>query len=126
MIDDDTLREPSAALDALHEKWSQRTPVVVELQCSVDDLRAPEMELGRAPWALSPRFEFGRERLYFLTRANNYDDRVGRMAWGPTLEAQRLGATIGDAADIVLADGTPAWCDGGPPRAPPRFPKATS
>jgi len=44
----------------------------------------------RPPYALSPHFEFGRERLYFLTRANNYDDRVGRMVWGPAVEAQRL------------------------------------
>src|SRR5204863_306544 len=32
----------------------------------------------------------------------------------PTHEAVRLGATAGETSDIVLADGTPAWCDGGP------------
>jgi len=114
VIDDDVLRDPAAALGALHHHWSARLPVVVELQCSADELRAPEAEHERPPYALSPQFEFTRERLYFLVRANNYDDRVGRMAWGPTREAQRLGAAPCDAADVQLADGTPAWCDGGP------------
>ncbi|HEV2644064.1 MAG TPA: ATP-dependent helicase, partial [Candidatus Elarobacter sp.] len=114
VIDDVTLREPAGALAALHERWSGRVPVVVELQCSADELRAPEPAPGRAAYSLSPNFEFERERLYFLARANNYDDRVGRMVWGPTVEAQRLGASAGRVADIALPDGTPAWCDGGP------------
>ncbi|MDQ1436121.1 MAG: ATP-dependent helicase UvrD/PcrA [Actinomycetota bacterium] len=114
VVDAAALQDPAEALDALHRHWSQRTPVVVELRCTADELRAPETEPDRPPWALSPRFEFGRERLYFLARANNYDDRVGRMVWGPTVEAQRLGATVSDVADVVLPAGTPAWCDGGP------------
>ena len=91
MIDDAALRDPGAALDALHRHWSQRIPVVVELQCSADELRAPETEPVTPPYELSPRFEFTRERLYFLARANNYDDRVGRMVWGPAVEAARSG-----------------------------------
>jgi hypothetical protein len=114
VIDDGALRDPASALDTLHHHWSQRVPVVVELQCSADELRAPESEPVKPPYALSPRFEFGRERLYFLARANNYDDRVGRMVWGPGLEAQRLGAIASDVSDVLLTDGTPAWCDGGP------------
>jgi DNA helicase II / ATP-dependent DNA helicase PcrA len=113
VVDDAALHDPTEAVDALHYHWSQRIPVVVELRCSADELRTPETE-SRPTHALSPRFEFGRERLYFLVRANNYDDRAGRMVWGPTLEAQRLGASPSDAADVLLADGTPAWCDGGP------------
>jgi len=97
--------------------------VVVELCGSADELRAPETEPTRPPYALSPRFEFARERLYFLARANNYDDRAGRMVWGPTLEAQRLGATPSDQADVLLAEGTPAWCDGGPRAGATRVPE---
>ena len=114
VIDDAVLRDPTPALEMLHQHWSARIAVVVDLQCSADELRAPETEPTRPPYALSPRFEFARERLYFLARANNYDDRAGRMVWGPTLEAQRLGATVSDLADVLLTDGTPAWCDGGP------------
>ncbi len=96
---------------------------MVELQCAADELRAPETEPERPPYALSPRFEFGRERLYFLTRANNYDDRVGRMVWGPD---RRGAAARRDRrrrlADVLLADGTPAWCDGGPRTGTPSVP----
>src|SRR5438105_1033997 len=112
-IDDGALRDSAEALDALHRCWSERVPLVVELCCDVDELRAPETNLA-PPYRLSPRFEFGRERLYFLARANNYDNRSGRMVWGPAVEASRLGATPSDVADVVLPDGTHAWCDGGP------------
>ena len=84
VIDDDTLRDPSAALDALHEQWSQRIPVVVELQCSVDELRAPEIELGRRRGRSRPASSSAASASTSSTRANNYDDRVGRMVWGPT------------------------------------------
>ncbi len=113
VLDDDAIRDPNSVLDALHRHWSERVPVVVELRCSADELRAPETD-PRPPYALSPRFEFARERLYFLARANNYDDRAGRMVWGPAVEAQRAGAAPSTVADVQLADGTPAWCDGGP------------
>ena len=113
VVDDAVLRDPTNAIAALHGHWSGRVPVVVELRCPAEELRAPETD-SRPPHALSPRFEFARERLYFLARANNYDDRAGRLAWGPAIEAQRLGATATTVAD-VLVDGTvPAWCDGGP------------
>jgi len=112
-IDDAVLRDPTEALDELHRSWSGRVPVVVELRCDVDELRAPETNVA-PPYQCSPRFEFGRERLYFLARSNNYDNRSGRMVWGPAVEALRLGATPSAAADVVLPDGTHAWCDGGP------------
>ena len=108
VVDDSVLADPAVVIESLHRHWSQRIPVVVELQCSADELRAPETEPVRPPYALSPRFEFGRERLYFLARANNYDDRVGRMVWGPTVEAQRLGARRATS---------PTWCS---PTARPR------
>src|SRR4029079_12222759 len=79
----------------------------------VGALRTPEVE-DRPPHALTPTFEFARERLYFLVRANNYDARRDRLVWGPGLEAMRCGAREGGALDVVLPDGTPAWIDGGP------------
>ncbi len=112
-IDDAALRDSAESLEALHRCWSQRTPVVIDLRGDANELRAPEIETA-SPYQLSPRFEFGRERLYFLARANNYDNRDGRMVWGPAIEALRLGATASDVADVTLAEGTPAWCDGGP------------
>jgi DNA helicase-2/ATP-dependent DNA helicase PcrA len=114
VVDDATLRDPGAALDVLQRHWSNREPVVVELRASADELRAAEPTPDVPAYMLTPRFELGRERLYFLIRANNYDHRGERAVWGPAVEAQRLGATPSDTADVLLPDGTPAWCDGGP------------
>jgi DNA helicase-2/ATP-dependent DNA helicase PcrA len=101
------------AASELQTHWSSRTPVVVELQCDVDELRRPETD-ERPPYELKPTFEFTRERCYFLARANNYDHRNGRMLWTPALDAQRLGANASTSADVELADGTAVWLDGGP------------
>jgi DNA helicase-2/ATP-dependent DNA helicase PcrA len=112
-IDDATVRDAAESLLALQRAWASRTPLVIGLRCDVDELRSPETETAPVH-QLSPRFEFARERLYFLARANNYDNRNGRMVWGPAVDAQRLGATPSDVADVTLPDGTPAWLDGGP------------
>jgi DNA helicase-2/ATP-dependent DNA helicase PcrA len=113
VVDDGVVRDSAESLLHLQDAWARRSPVVIDLRCDVDELRAPETE-DAPPHALSPRFEFARERLYFLARANNYDNRHGRMVWGPAVEATRLGATASDDADVTLPDGTPAWLDGGP------------
>jgi DNA helicase II / ATP-dependent DNA helicase PcrA len=118
VVDDATLREPADTVDVLHGHWSTREPVVVELQCEAEELRAPEAHHGPA-FTVDARFEFARERLYFLTRANNYDARSGEPRWGPTIEAERAGAAPSEIADVQLPDGTAAWCDGGPRGNPP-------
>jgi len=114
VVDDAVLRDPVDTVTALHSCWSAREPVVVDLRVPVEELRAPEPAPREPVHALTPRFELTRERLYFLIRANNYDDRAGRMAWGPAIEAQRLGAIASPVADVSLPDGTAVWCDGGP------------
>jgi len=121
LIDDETVRAPADTLALLHRHWSQREPVVLELRCNVDELRAPQSSSVPA-YTLNPQFELTRERLYFLARANNYDNRAGALVWGPGVEATRLGASPSNVADIALGDGTPAWCDGGPRAACPPVP----
>ncbi|HEX5097179.1 MAG TPA: ATP-dependent DNA helicase UvrD2, partial [Acidimicrobiia bacterium] len=113
VVDHAALRDPAPLSAALHERWAARVPFVVDLQVDADALRAPETET-RAPYRLDPGFEFGREHLYFLARANNYDGRDGRLVWGPDVLAARLGASEGGPADVLLGDGRPAWLDGGP------------
>ena len=94
VVDDDVLRAPAAAVAQLHGLWAARTAVVVDLRVPVEMLRASETD-ERAPHALTPAFEFARERLYFLVRANNYDARDGTPRWWPAMEAERLGAQPG-------------------------------
>ncbi len=124
-IDDVTLARPETALDELQRCWGERCPVVVELSVDAASLREPEID-RRPPHQLSPTFELQRERLAFLSSANNYDGRGGRggqdgqgapLAWWPAWKAVRLGARASSAdqpGDVVLADGTEVWCDGGP------------
>jgi DNA helicase-2/ATP-dependent DNA helicase PcrA len=116
-VDDEVLADPAAGgvVDALQEAWCRRRPVVVELAVPAEDLKAPEV-CGAEPWTLDPGFTFERERLHFLVWANTYDGRTNpdEPVWWHGVRAGRLGATVAGLADVVLPDGTPAWCDGGP------------
>ena len=118
-VDEAVLTSPAAlaAMTAvLHQAWDERRRVVVELAVPPEVLRNPEFE-PRPPYELDPDFTFERERLQFLVWANTYDGRKpGEPIWWHGVRASRLGATLGGAADVVLPDGTPVWCDGGPRR----------
>src|SRR5690349_1454298 len=72
-IDDGVLAAPSEMVDVLHEHWSHRVPFVIKLRCDANELRAPETNRA-PPYSLSPKFDLSRDRLYFLARANNYDN----------------------------------------------------
>jgi ATP-dependent DNA helicase UvrD/PcrA len=117
VIDDAALAEPAATADRLQEAWTGRRRVVVELAVPAENLREPERCLV-APHLLDPGFTFERERLQFLVWANNYDaaTRAGGPVWWHGVRASRLGArlTPEGPADVVLADGRPAFCHGGP------------
>jgi DNA helicase-2/ATP-dependent DNA helicase PcrA len=119
-VDDAVLSSPqvTAAMAAvLHEAWDGRRRVVIELAVPPETLRAPEEE-RRPPYELDPGFTFERERLQFLVWANTYDARKpdGDPVWWHGIRASRIGATLGGPADVLVPDGTPAWCDGGPRR----------
>ncbi len=115
------LADPGATLLTLHQAWSTRTPVVIELGVDSDRLREPESYRGPVH-DLAPTFEFALERLHFLVWANTYDARSGEPVWWHGRKAARLladqGVVAGDTADLTLADGTPCFVDGGP-GAPP-------
>jgi hypothetical protein len=143
VLDDTSLEDPAAAAEELHGYWFTRRPVVVELGVDPAALRAPE-HCGRPVYELTPHFEFSRERLQFLVWANNYDARSGVPIWWHGRKAARAGAAQGvrevgagsegspaadamgaDATgvddrlgDIVRADGSAVFIDGGPPQPP--------
>jgi len=110
----------AATADELGSAWRERRPVVIELTpgLGLDDPEAPpdEVVTGRQPWEWAVDLDLVGERLHHAVWANAVDGRHGadaRWHWAET--ACRLGATpAGGGADVVLPDGTPALCDGGP------------
>ncbi|MGH7698668.1 MAG: UvrD-helicase domain-containing protein, partial [Candidatus Dormibacteria bacterium] len=114
-VDEEVLAEPQALTEVLHDAWLGRRPVVVEMAADPAELRAPEA-LAVEPHECDPGMELARERLQFLVWTNSYDARVPdrEPIWWHGRRALRLGAAEGGPADVVLADGRPAWCDGGP------------
>src|SRR5664280_1401534 len=120
-VGDAELGHPGAVVGMLHQAWLERRPQVVELAADPNALRAPQRHDGPVH-GLTPAFEFAVERLQFLVWANAYDSRGGAPIWWHGRKAARRFAAIGvaeeGAADIVLADGTPLYVDGGPPDPP--------
>jgi DNA helicase-2/ATP-dependent DNA helicase PcrA len=118
-VDAATLDAPAAVVDALHRAWSAREPVVIELAVDPAELRRPA-RCDLPPYALAPDFELSAERLSFLVWANAYDARSGVPVWWHGRRAARRlpGVVEGGPADVVLADGTGAFVDGGPSHPP--------
>ncbi len=111
VVNESVLLRPESTARRLHDAWSKRSPVVVELEMDPQQLRAPE-KLDIEPYELDPTFEFIQERIHFLVWANNYDATKGEPIWWHARLAQRLGATPHPEAEVDI-DG-PKWCDGGP------------
>ena len=118
IVDEAAVAGPESVVTRLHEAWAGRRPVVVVLGVDPAQFRTPEAWPAE-PWRLGVGFEPWLDRLHFLVWANTYDARGGGPPiWWWARKAKRLGVgavAIPDGpADIVLADGTPAWVDGGP------------
>ena len=118
VVDDDVLRDPGAVVGRLHGHWIRREPVVIELAVDPARFRTPQ-SVSVEPWRLGPASEPWFDRLHALVWANTYDARNGDLVWWWGRKAARLGATETPEgeADLLLADGTAVWVDGGP-RAP--------
>ena len=103
-----------ALLTSVRHAFLNRIRVVYE----VDPLlKAPERGTNfRDVWDVAPDADFVAEATLRLVRANAVDARdVEHPKWPLAAMAVRAGAsTDGTVADVVLADATPAWCDGGP------------
>ncbi|CAN5909672.1 hypothetical protein BH23ACT2_BH23ACT2_24480 [soil metagenome] len=114
-IDDATLRSPEAVVKRLHGAWAERSPLVVELAVDPARFRTPQ-DVPDEPWRLAPDFEPWFDRLHFLVWSNTYDARSVHPIWWWGRKAARLGGTEtpDGPADVMLADGSSAWVDGGP------------
>ncbi len=99
-----------AGTEELEQAWRDRVPLVIEL-----DEEPVDHEVEHAPvWSLAPSFSFPGERRAHVLFTNAVDARAGDERWRWSEEAARLGATVQGPADVVLPDGRPAFCDGGP------------
>ncbi len=117
VVDEAALAAPAAVVAELHGAWAERRPVVIELGVDPGRFREPESIPG-TPWDLGVDVDCPLDRLHFLVWAASWDARQGDPVgwWG--VKAARLAegatATPEGPADLVLADGTPLWVDGGP------------
>jgi DNA helicase-2/ATP-dependent DNA helicase PcrA len=109
-----------ATADVVQQTWHDRTSVVVELAPGLGldrpDEPPPESVTGLQPWEWSVDLDLVGERLHHAVWANSVDARDGppRYRWAD--QAAGLGARIDPSglADVILPDGRPAICDGGP------------
>ncbi len=105
----------------LHQAWRERRPLVVEVAPGIglDDPAgpAPETVTGLQPWEWPVDLDLPGERLHHSVWANAVDGRrADRLGWRWAEEAERAGAARcpDGTADVLLPDGEPALCDGGP------------
>ncbi len=122
-VDASSLESPQSVVERLHECWAVRRPVVIRLAVDPGSFRIPPSITGE-PWNHSPGTEPWFDRLHFLVWANNYDCRgEATPVWWWARKASRLlpgsavvdlGSGTSSGGDVLLADGTLAWVDGGP------------
>lgn len=108
-------------VDRLVELAHARTAVVFQLPGPFEQGPAPMPVERRPPFQLAPDFRFDEELAWRLVWANSVDLRdPAAPRFPPVEQAMALGAAAAGGgqtvADVVLPDGTPAFCDGGPVR----------
>ncbi|HEX6145328.1 MAG TPA: ATP-dependent DNA helicase UvrD2 [Acidimicrobiia bacterium] len=104
----------AATVDEVQRRYVHRTPTVFEFDLPPEALATPETS-DAPPYQLGGRFTFPRERLLKAVWHNAYDARTDPPVWWwGRKAAARLDVTVGGPADVLAADGTPVWIDGGP------------
>jgi DNA helicase-2/ATP-dependent DNA helicase PcrA len=116
-IDTDLLGTPErleATVSDLQRHYVARRPLVIELAVDASELALAETTDAH-PYELGSGFTFLRERLQKAVWHNSYDARgAGLVWWWAHKASTRLALEPGGPADVVGADGTPYWIDGGP------------
>ncbi len=106
--------------DAVAEAWRARTPLIIELAHGIGldhpDEPPAEAITGLQPWEWEVDLDLVGERLHHAVWANSVDAREGALRYLWAERALALGARDGKSSgsDVVLPDGRPAICDGGP------------
>jgi DNA helicase-2/ATP-dependent DNA helicase PcrA len=106
--------------DLLCSAWRSRRSLVIELAPGLGldrpDEPPGESITGLQPWEWAPDLDLVGERLHHALWANAVDARDGACRYHWVEQAVALGARVDSSgqADVVLPDGRPAICDGGP------------
>jgi DNA helicase-2/ATP-dependent DNA helicase PcrA len=110
----------ASTADAVGGAWRARRQLVIELPpgLGLDHPDEPPSEsiTGLQPWEWAFDLDLVGERLHHAVWANSFDGRYGEPRFHWVELAHALGAHRDESgqADIILPDGQPAICDGGP------------
>jgi DNA helicase II / ATP-dependent DNA helicase PcrA len=109
----DTERLEAVVID-VQRRYVQRIPTVYELGVPSAELNRVE-SIEADPVELGSDFTFLRERLTKAVWHNSYDATGDKLVWWWSRKAEaRIGASAAGTSDVVLADGSAVWIDGGP------------
>ena len=110
----------ASAADAVGAAWRERRCLVLQLVPGIGlddpDLPPPESITGLQPWEWEFDLDLVGERLHHALWANSVDARAGEPRYQWADRAVEVGARYDESgrADVVLPDGQPTICDGGP------------
>ncbi|MEY2521546.1 MAG: ATP-dependent helicase UvrD/PcrA, partial [Ilumatobacteraceae bacterium] len=112
--------DPTRLVSLLRAVADDRIPCVFEIGDEAAAALDAEQTNTVPLHQVGPRFTFERSELHHLLWSNSVDGRDGEQAvWHLTDRAVALGANPAEhdvVGDVVLADGTAVWLDGGPIR----------
>src|SRR4051794_1927969 len=120
IVDEADLRSPAAVIRRLRRQAADRIACLFVIADDVAAALAAPQTTSASLHVLGPSFTFELSVLHHLLWSNSVDGRDPDHAeWSLITAAIALGATqqAADApGDVVLADGTAVWLDGGPVR----------
>ncbi len=111
---------PAGLIVRLRQAAATRERLVIDVDPEISDKvnagRVPMLMTKAEPFSVGADFEFVGDELHHLLWSNSVDLRAG-AAWDPLDVAMALGLSPtndGAPGDVLLADGTAVWLDGGP------------
>ncbi len=112
--------DPGTLIERLRTAAAARERLVIEVDPAISDKvhagRIPMLATNAEPCAVGADFEFVGDRLHHLLWSNSIDLR-GEPSWDALDTAVAAGLSPvpdGEPGDVLLADGTAVWLDGGP------------
>ena len=115
VVDAAALADPEELVTAFRDAANAGHSKVIEVATPFETV--PDQTDERPPYTVGVGHRFLLDELHHLVWSNAIDAREQNApGWSLVDEAVSHGATVGGAGDVVLADGTEVWLDGGPLR----------